>query len=367
MMESALRVMIVGDWRWAHYEQALASGLGQHGCVVEGFQEYSSPESIRERVEQKLRSGKGIRDVRERLVRDCARFKPDLLFLYSCDLVDAKTVTRIRSTIPPLVVFAYHNDNPFRNLRRRLIWRHFMSTLRVADMVFVYRPENVVQALNRGACRVELLLPSYVSELHQPYENPSSGPDVVFVGHYESDGRAEVIEAMVSGGLDVELYGAGWEKAPRSCVWVRGQAPEPLMGEAYARKLSDARIALVFLSRHNRDVWTRRCFEIPACGTLMLAPRTVELENLFEDGREALYFDDRDSAVHLAKRYVVDAAAREEIAARGMQRVRARDSEISRARQVIEFFEAIYSSRKTAGEQVHSGLHPCVGLSQGDE
>lgn len=345
MRESALRVMIVGDWRWAIYEQALASGLRQHGCVVKGFKEGFDPANLRERMEYKLRLGRGVRSIRERLVLECDRFMPDLLFLYTCDLVDAKTIARIRSAIPSLIVFVYHNDNPFRNLRRRLIWRHFLTTLSVADVVFVYRPENIAHALRCGARRVELLLPSYISDLHQPYENPSSGPDVVFIGHYEADGRAQVIEAMVSSGLDVELYGNGWHKAPRSCTWVRGQARARLMGQAYARKLSDARIALVFLSRQNRDVWTRRCFEIPACGTLMLAPRTTELMTLFADGREAIYFDDWRTAVALARRFALDHAEREAIARRGRLVCVRAHSEVARAGQVLNAYRSLRGER----------------------
>jgi len=173
---------------------------------------------------------------------------------------------------------------------------------------------------------------------HRSFENASSGPDVVYIGHFEPDGRAEVLEAIAATGLEVELYGTRWDEAPASCAWIRTQTVEPLTGEAYARKLSDARIGLVFLSAHNSDVWTRRCFEIPACGTLMLAPRSAPLEAIFRDGIEAVYYDDAASAAQLAVRYSDDGSSREAIASAGRSLCVAEHSEVQRAEQILQAF-----------------------------
>ena len=47
-----------------------------------------------------------------------------------------------------------------------------------------------------------------------------------------------------------------------------------------------------FFSRLNRDTYTRRCFEIPAAGTLMLCDYSDHAATLFAPGREADFFRD---------------------------------------------------------------------------
>ena len=44
----------------------------------------------------------------------------------------------------------------------------------------------------------------------------------------------------------------------------------------------------------NNDKYTRRCFEIPACGTMMLAQKTNELKSLYKEGTEAAFFSGKE-------------------------------------------------------------------------
>ena len=43
----------------------------------------------------------------------------------------------------------------------------------------------------------------------------------------------------------------------------------------------------------NRDVYTRRCFEIPSLGKLLLCERTLEMQELFKEDEEAVYFSNK--------------------------------------------------------------------------
>ena len=144
--------------------------------------------------------------------------------------------------------------------------------------------------------------------------------DVVFVGHFEDDGRAEVIDRLLRTQLRVRVFGAGWEPFCRSRP-ESGLCPiQPVLGDDYVCAIRAAKTALVFLSARNRDDYTRRCFEIPAIGTLMVAPRTAAIERLYADGQEALLFDSADELldqVHLA---VGDRQLRQRVAQAGHRR-----------------------------------------------
>ena len=43
--------------------------------------------------------------------------------------------------------------------------------------------------------------------------------DIVFIGHYEDDIRAEYLESIYDLEMDIKLFGTGWnEKAPKSFI-----------------------------------------------------------------------------------------------------------------------------------------------------
>jgi spore maturation protein CgeB len=95
----------------------------------------------------------------------------------------------------------------------------------------------------------------------------------------------------------------------------------PVFGDAYRLVLSNAKIAACFFSKWNRDSYTRRAFEIPACGVFMLSERTEEMLSLFEEDVHAAYFDSVDEFVDKVRFYVKNDSARERIASQGRQHV----------------------------------------------
>ena len=164
-------------------------------------------------------------------------------------------------------------------------------------------------------------------EIHRPVsltqdEHKRFGCDVVFVGHYEPDGRENYLRALVDAGLSVKLYGGGyWTKQVLGNLYDYFAPIVPAEGENYAKALCGAKVCLAFLSKLNRDTYTRRCFEIPACGRVMLAERTDDLLGMFKENKEACFFSSREELVAKARWLVANPEIRDKIAQAGLRRV----------------------------------------------
>ena len=95
----------------------------------------------------------------------------------------------------------------------------------------------------------------------------------------------------------------------------------PAYGDDYVKALQGGKVCLVFLSKLNRDTYTRRCFEIPACGRVMLAERTTDLQKMFKEDEEACFFSTNDELVKKVRWLLDNPDARQRIADAGRQRV----------------------------------------------
>ena len=68
------------------------------------------------------------------------------------------------------------------------------------------------------------------------------------------------------------------------------------------------------------DQHTTRTFEIPACGSLLLADRTEEHQEFFEEGKEAEFFASMDELLDKVEFYCGNESARRRVAEAGLKR-----------------------------------------------
>ena len=204
-----------------------------------------------------------------------------------------------------------------------------MRCVPIYDLMFAYRMHNLDDFIKFGAKRVELLRSWFIAELNHPVflsdeDKSNYNCDLVFIGHYENDGRLEYLEKIVKAGYTLRLFGPPyeWNKVLLKSETLNHLSPVHLVWKAeYNKAICGAKIALCFFSRLNRDTYTRRCFEIPATGTMLLSEYSEDMASLFRAGVEGDFFKSDIDLMKKIKLYIDDDELRCRVAAAGYQRV----------------------------------------------
>lgn len=219
--------------------------------------------------------------------------------------------------------------------------RHFFRALPDYDLAITTKPFEVAEYQKAGARKTLLIHQGFgkrlapVPEAEVPEHLRS---EVVFIGHCQP-AYAKLLE-KVAARVPLTIWGPGWTAYAKRNDWAKPVVQgEGVYGPDYARALSGAKIAIGLLSRRIPETTTTRSFEIPACGTLLLAERTADHETLFADGCEAVFFDSAEDCTSKAAYYLAHAIEREAIASAGMNRCRANYEIEDQFRQVIAWLK----------------------------
>lgn len=329
-----MKILIAGEWTFEMYEKAIADAMIELGHTVVQLSWQPFFEAGSGRIESALGipGPSTIRFNRE-LVRKVEAERPNLLLVWRGTNILPGALWRIRRSVKSILASYNHDDFSGPALRapvpwhHHLHWRMFLRAAGAYDCHFVKRASNAAHLKSLGCTNVYIMPMWFTSSIHKPMllnraDILKYGSDITFAGHYEPDGRINAINALVQAGLHVKVFGdSSWMDASRDSLDRRIGPINRLTGVEYTKALCGAKVCLVLLSALNRDTYTRRCFEIPACGRVMLAPRTETLLGMFVEDREACFFSSNDELV-IKTRWLLensDVAAR--IGEAGLRRV----------------------------------------------
>jgi spore maturation protein CgeB len=314
---------------------------------------------LRRQVERRRQRGPVVDEI-NRAVLDAARdFRPDLLWAEKQEFLRVDTLDAIRRLGTRLVHFT---PDPYFTLgwkRTRL-----MDAAMGAFDVLVYcksYERSAYAAIGKPILYMPL---GYCDEVHRPLPSADGrwNSAVGFLGGWEPR-RERLLHAIASSGADLRIRGGYWEFltdgrwTPRrqlilrqlaggerfsihrdellAAAWKGGE----VYGDDYARALTGAKIGLGFLRAVCPDQHTTRTFEIPACGSMLLADRTVEHREFFDEGTEAEFFSSPDELLDKINFYGANESARDRVAAGGA--VRCRDGKYAYVHRLRVALDAI--------------------------
>jgi hypothetical protein len=290
-------------------------------------------------IERRLQFGHVVDEINRSVLKAARAFRPDLIWAEKQEFLRRDTVEALRALGACTVHFT---PDPYFSLP----WKRtrMMDTVIGAFDVLVYC-KAYEEADYQGLGRPTIYMPlGYCDEMHRPLhsDNPQWECTAGFLGGWEP--RRELLLREVAGVVDLKIRGAHWEflrdgkwTLRRHVILSQFAGEEPfrikqdqilaaahqggeVYGDDYARALTGARIGLGFLRKVCPDQHTTRTFEIPACGSMLLADRTAEHEGFFSEGKEAEFFSSTEELVEKVRFYGGNPDARKRIAKAGLQR-----------------------------------------------
>ena len=272
-----------------------------------------------------------VNEYNQHWLRTIVECRPDVAWLEWPKLLRLETLAQARSRLPRCRFVAFYDDNPFGERTDELWqWKLFFEAVPEFDFHLVKRPSDLVDLRVRGARRAALFVHGCYQPLFKPRQDKSKAVhQVSFVGT-ALDHRVPFARRLIaSEQIPLQVFGNRWERTLFYHLR-RDHFHPPALGQAYVDVIHDSRVSLAFVSSSNRDEYTMRTFEIPACMGFMLAERTPTHQELFDEGSEAEFFSSVEECADKARFYLGDEVSRSRIARAGHQRCLTSDYSLRR-------------------------------------
>ncbi len=298
--------------------------------------------------------GPSYRRLNADLLSLCRKAKPDILWVDKGYWIWPSTLKSLRSQG---IYLAEHNTDYLHHKTLRMRWLYYLlgKGLPYYDHYFTTNKPDFDE-ISKWSRRPKAHFTHLGYDNRRFHSRPLTleearewSSELLFVGHHEPRTEAGIV-ALIKAGLPVTVSGAGWSRATDQAALAGRYIDRYMSGDDYVRALKGAKIGLCFVSEYNANQTAARSLEIPACGTFLLAMRTRQHLDLFEEGKEAEFFENHEELCAKAKYYLEHGDERREIARRGCQRSAQSDYSYSRYMRDdwATLLKAFHASRSSA-------------------
>ena len=316
-MSEIKNVVLIGYFDYLWYEKAFSEGLKSLGLNIMEirFRDYYRFKFTKYLPIQKKISY-FLPIFPESLYSKIKDFKPDIILMYKGYHTDKKFFEVFKD----IWITGYEDDNIFNNTLPLIKDKIIKRKLYYYDSYHCDR-ESDIKYYQKYIKNVKVLLEYYLPWIHYKENNTNKTIDVSFIGHAENDKRVRYIEYLVQNNIKLKIFGnKNWKKYLNKEIYKIIAPNNSIFLDDYRDTINSTKINLCFFSTMNNDVTTTRVFEIPACGGFLLCERTKAMQELYEEGKEAEFFDNEDELKDKIQFYLKNDSAREKIAQNGYER-----------------------------------------------
>ena len=290
--------------------------LGHNITSINILPRKSKLDKFIDRINYRLSYKLDFDNLNKKILNEFSKQNYDLIWIDKGTRIFSKTLNSIKQRCPSIIIAHINPDDPYGKFRTG--WKTFIKAIPNYDIHFVAREVNVPEYYHDGAKKVYIYDRSFDPDIHKPIElneeeKKKYSCKVGFIGSWAKD-REKSIAFLIDNKIDVVIWGNDWEKGKYWRKIKEHYRGPGLNGIEYAKAINGMEIALHYLRKENRDEQDNRTFEIPACGTFMLAEKTKKHEELFKDGEETVLFKDDPDLLNKVKYYLNNDLERKNIA-----------------------------------------------------
>jgi spore maturation protein CgeB len=338
-----MRVLYLGDiapGQTCRMRMHAIERLGHEVLGVDTIKPMREASWLQRQIQRRLCYGSVIDEINRSVISTAREFRPEIIWADKQEYLSLQSLSELRSLGARLVHFT---PDPYFYLswKRTRLMDEAMRAFDVHVYCKSYEKADY-EALGRQLIYMPL---GYCDEVHRPI--PSDDPrwqcTVGFLGGWDPH-REMMLHGVAATDVDLKIWGGYWDflrdgkwtvrrriilkqlagtdrfKIHRDELLARALQGGEVYGDSYAKALSGSRISIGFLRKVCPDQHTTRTFEIPACRSMLLADRTAEHLEFFEEGKEAEFFSSADELVEKVQYYRHHETEREAIANAGYER-----------------------------------------------
>ncbi len=225
--------------------------------------------------------------------------KPDVILVFKGMEIFPKTLNYLRQK--NILLTNFNPDHPFLITSKGSGFRNLIQSIRYYDLHFAYNQEVAKKIQDEYGVPTVFLPFGY--ELPPQLKFSSSEEEigaVCFIGTADAI-RLEHINALLSAGIPVHIYGSDWLRFVKPNLHPQLKVNAPVYNKDFWKIAQRYRLQLNIFRPHNIGSHNMRTFEMPAAGAIMLAPDSPEHRMFFEHGKEAFFYKDMSDMIQQAK------------------------------------------------------------------
>ena len=251
---------------------------------------------------KELYSREGKEKTHKKLLTIFEKEKPDFLFMfdslyYDLDIPSFFSELNLISPRTKTVFFSGDDDLKHNSVRYLGIYFDYLFVAH-NDFKHIYKKDGLKNTLFIAQTK-----PKKMPPCEKIY-------DVSFAGTPKAD-RKELMEFLIDKKINVSLFGYNWDKYPKLKKVYKGV----LSSEDYLKSIGQTKINICF-SKNMFGVpnMKGRFLEIAVCGGFALVEYSPQLKELFKEGKEIVFFRNKEELIQQIEYYLKHDKKRKEIA-----------------------------------------------------
>ena len=315
--------------------------LGHEVLGVNTVEPWREASWFQRQMQRRLHRGSVIDSLNEFVLERARELKPNMVWADKQEFLHLETINELKKLGAQLIHFT---PDPYFTLS----WKRtplMDNAIRAFDVLVYCKSYEKEDYESFGKQSIYMPL-GYCDEVHRPLRStdPKWSCELGFLGGWEPR-RERLLHAVANTEVDLKVWGGYWDflkdgkwtlrrriilkqlaggdsfSIHRDPILASTLQGNEVYGDDYARAISGAKMGLGFLRKVCPDQHTTRTFEIPACGSMLLADRTDEHQEFFKEGTEADFFSSGEELVDKVNFYNQNTAVRKRVANAGYARV----------------------------------------------